>query len=129
MNIKEQLKADIARNSVANEVEKLKCVLNNYMTAIDCCLFEMGKLRFDYCGGIVSSREYFNFSKDFLIQPFPCAELSYLLIKSKWINIEFKFHPKSGTITAWNYTVKSPEAKDKINILIKSIEDKTNEVS
>lgn len=98
------------------------------MTAIDCCLFKMGNLRFDYCGGVVSSRGYFNFTQDFLIQPFLCAELSYLLIKSEWINMEFKFHPKSGNITTWNYTVKSPEAKDKINFLIKLIEDKTNEV-
>ena len=128
MNIVEKMNQDIANLTVSEEIKLLQQSLKTYMMKLNQLLQSKGSMSFDYYGGCFSSHGYFNFSKDFLIyNDTDKTPITVTLLNSD-VDLEFKFHPKTGNLNYWSHVVKSPKAKETLVGLITRINSKIQEI-
>ena len=128
MNILEKMEQDIANLTVSEEIKLLQQSLKTYMVKLNQLLQSKGSMSFDYFGGCFSSYGYFNFNKDFLIYvDTDKTPVTLTLLNSVAVDLEFKFHPKTGNLNYWSHVVKSPRAKETLVGLITQINSKIKE--
>ena len=129
MNMVEKMNQDIANLTVSKEIELLQQSLKTYMVKLNQLLQSKASMSFDYFGGCFSSHEYFNFSKDFLFHiDTDKTPVTITLWNSDAVDLEFKFHSKTGNLNYWSHSVKSHKAKENLVGLITQINSKIGEI-
>lgn len=129
MNMVEKMNQDIANLTVSKEIELLQQSLKTYMVKLNQLLQSKASMSFDYFGGCFSSHGYFNFNKDFLIYiDTDKTPVTLTLRNSDAVDLEFKFHQKTGNLNYWSHSVKSSKAKENLVGLITQINSKIGEI-
>lgn len=129
MNIKDKIQQDLDKLHVSKEIELLRKALNIYMVRLNNYLVSKGSMSFDYYGGCFNNNRYFDFTKNVLFI-IDCKNTlaTVEVFGGQSFYAVFKFYAKSNSLSYWEHSVGSSNAKEDIIALIESIESQTKEL-
>ena len=129
MNIKDKIQQDLDKLTVSNEIEQLRKALNIYMVRLNNYLVSKGSMYFDYYGGCFNNNGYFDFTKNalFIID---CKNTlaTVEVFGGQSFYAVFKFNAKSNSLSYWEHSVGSVNAKEDILALIERVESQTKKL-
>ena len=129
MNIKDKIQQDLDKLHVSKEIELLRKALNIYMVRLNNYLVSKGSMSFDYYGGCFNNNGYFDFTKNVLFI-IDCKNTlaTVEVFGGQSFYAVFKFYAKSNSLSYWEHSVGSANAKEDITNLIKLVDCQTKEL-